>query len=118
MVLIAAPNRQTVSDTESPTQKSFVDIAGSYHSIFGPRLILHIHSRTSFAMMSWFLLKSAGPAGENEPPRTDTTYHSIYWIGPEKIKDLISVHTWKSHDAKSGAAHGKFIYGLIPYLLL
>ena len=91
MVLIAAPNRQTVSDTESPTQKSFVDIAGSYHSIFGPRLILHIHSRTSFAMISWFLLKSAGPAGagarsrafpqapqhdadstsENEPPWTD-----------------------------------------------
>ena len=47
----------------------------------------------------------------------NTTYHSIYWIGPEKIKDLISVHTWKSHDAKSWAADGKFIYRLIPYLL-
>ena len=45
MVLIAAPNRHIASDTESPTQKSFVDIAGSYHSknIANPWWCVHHH---------------------------------------------------------------------------
>ena len=45
MVSITAPNRHMVSDTESPTQKSFVDIAGSYHikNIANPWWCVHHH---------------------------------------------------------------------------
>ena len=35
----------------------------------------------------------------------NTTYHSINWIGPVKIKDLISVQIWTKHDGKSSHAH-------------